>query len=78
MAEAGYTVSDEIYDGYDGCVGGFYASEGLFSEDKLTAYLFESTDAAKAYLEKYGKDNSVQKGKWVISGSEDAIEDFMR
>ena len=78
MAEAGYTVTDVVYAGYDGCLGGFFATEGAFSGDHLTAYLFESTDAAKAYMEKHGKQDTVLKGKWVITGSEDAIEDFMR
>ena len=78
MVEAGYDVGDTFLDGLvDGCLGGFYASEGLLSEDKMTAYLFESKDAAKAYFEKLGNDKAVLKGKWVLVGSEDAIEDFL-
>ena len=77
MVKAGYDVSNVLYDGYDGCVGGFYASEGLLSEDKLTAYLFETTQYAAEYLTEHGGERAVQKGKWVISGSTDAIEDFL-
>jgi ABC-type oligopeptide transport system substrate-binding subunit len=77
MVKAGYDVNDTLTDGFiEGCVGGFTASEGLLSDDKLTAYFFESTDAAKAYAEKRG-DSVTQKGKWVFSGSKDAIEDFL-
>ena len=78
MVEAGYNVGDSILDGLiDGCLGGFYASEGLLSEDKLTAYLFESVEAAKEYYESLNSDKAVLKGKWVLMGSKDAIEDFL-
>lgn len=77
MVKAGYDVNDTLTDGFiEGCIGGFTASEGLFSDDKLTAYLFESTDAAKAYAESRG-ESVTQKGKWVFSGSKDAVEDFL-
>ena len=78
MVKAGYDVTESIAVGLiEGCLSGFYASEGLLSDDKLTALYFESTDAAKASAEKAG-ENVVQKGKWVISGSKDAIEDFLK
>ena len=78
MVKEGYNVSDTIMDGLiEGCVGGFTATEsGELFGDSITAYLFESADAAKAYAESRG-DSVTQKGKWVYSGSEDAIEDFL-
>ncbi len=54
--------------------------------DTLEAWLFENKDAAKSYYEEYvaymsskGEDVVVlveQKGKWVYTGTEDAMKDF--
>ena len=83
MAKEGYTTVNILpaLPGADGCIGGIYASEGLFDEDKITAYLFETAENAKVFLANWdklvGKGTAIQNGKWVYAGSEDAIEDFV-
>jgi hypothetical protein len=83
MAKEGYTLQDMPAPlGADNCVGGILASEGLLDEDKITAYLFETADDAKAFLSSnaiklaFPIGTPIQDGKWVYAGSEDAIEDF--
>ena len=81
MAREGYTVI-ELPENFDGCVGGISATKVDFQDgaDNLTAYLFESISDAKDFLadwdEKVGEGTAIRDGKWVYTGTEDAIEDF--
>ena len=82
MAKEGYKVDmiEELLP--NNCVGGIYAIDSDI--DTIRAFLFESADDAKAFVEKkttaavfiLEKSTPIQDGKWVYAGSEDAIEDF--
>ena len=56
------------------------------SVHKVTAYLFESASAAKDYYDSKKEDMEdkdegtvfKKSGKWVVSGSEDAVKDFLK
>lgn len=60
----------------NGCVGEIRCA----SSDKgiVTAWLFESTDAASDYYARisHGYRNAVLDGKWVYTGTEEAMDDF--
>ncbi len=85
LTELGYTVELETTK-IDGCEGRLYATkseDGVL--DKLYAYLFETTEDAKAFFEKYEKVSNessntlspVRDGKWVYLGTEGAVSDFI-
>ena len=78
MRKEGYNVAAYSNKEAEGCVGGFIAEEkGLLNMDMITALLFESSDAAKTFMEQVGDSlNAIRDGKWVYWGTEDAIEDF--
>lgn len=78
MNEAGYTCVDYSNDDEDaeGMIGGFIASKGLLSDDKLTAMLFSSKEEAAEFYANVDDLGFVLDGKWVYSGSEAAIEVF--
>ncbi|MBR2468407.1 MAG: hypothetical protein IKB42_05150 [Clostridia bacterium] len=73
MEEAGYTVVAYSKEDAEGLVGGFVASKGLTS---MTAMLFDSTKNAEQFIEDALLNVYTQEGKWVLTGSEKAIEDF--
>ena len=78
MKKEGYTVISYTDAEAEGLIGGFNATkvDGL-DLDNITALLFDSTKAAKAYYQDLNdKSNIIQEGKWVYWGTEDAIEDF--
>ena len=80
MAKEGYKVDmiEELLP--DNCVGGISAVDSDL--DTMKAYLFETADDAKAFLNStavkiaFPISTPIQDGKWVYGGSEDAIEDF--
>ena len=77
MEKAGYTVI--AYEGKEeGSVGGFIANKGLIGGETITAILFESKDAATDFYGTYSQldSNAVLDGKWVYSGSEEAVKAF--
>ena len=81
MKDAGYTVVsyDEIE--ADGLVGGIIATkiEGLLDGDILYALYFSSIGDAKDYYDGLDKKDDVKwEGKWVFSGTDDAMEDFTK
>ena len=80
MQEAGYTVLAYSNEDAEGMVGGFNAtkSTGLLSAETLTALLFDSKDAATDFYGTYSQFNkdAVLDGKWVYSGSEEAVKAF--
>ncbi|MBE5736016.1 MAG: hypothetical protein E7356_01480 [Clostridiales bacterium] len=83
MKEAGYTVYDyDKGEDAEGFVGGIVATKDLL-KDRLVALLFDSKADAKDFYEdmtdseKNSEDNPFQvSGKWVYSGTEDAIDAF--
>ncbi|MBR2623423.1 MAG: hypothetical protein IKD15_04275, partial [Clostridia bacterium] len=77
MEKAGYTVL--AYEKKEeGSVGGFIAKKGIVGGEMLTAILFESKDAASDFYGTYSQidTNAVLDGKWVYSGSEEAVKAF--
>lgn len=85
MAEAGYNVSDPITLGIDGVLGGVSATKGgiagsgLLGGESLTAYYFDTKEAAKNYYEANAdKDNITLDGKWVFYGTEGGINAFKK
>lgn len=86
MEKAGYKVTV-----IDGAAAEFIAENAeaqliaIKSGDILTAVLFEDAKSAKDYYDKVkdedaDKEDQVVKksGKWVFSGTEDAVEDFTK
>ena len=78
MQEAGYTVLAYSNEDAEGMVGGFTANKGLIGGETITAMLFDSKDAASDFYGTYSQINSkaVLDGKWVYSGSEEAVKAF--
>ena len=82
MQKAGYLVVSSEDKEAEGLVGGFVATkndgEGLFDIEieMITAFFFETTDAASDFYSVAGQAGAVLDGKWVYWGTEDAIEDF--
>ena len=87
LEAAGYAVKSYDLDA-EGYVGGVVATKGgslgsivggVLDGNMFTATLFETTEAAKKYLEKQGENtNYVQNGKWVYWGSEEAVKAFLK
>lgn len=83
MAREGYNVVNINVDALDGAEGGIMATD-LLEGDMLIAVRFESVKAAKQGLKdwdelmsKLGKQGTaIRDGRWVYSGSGDAVEDF--
>lgn len=79
MKKEGYSISTYSAEDAEDVEGGFIAvkKEGLLDIDTITAILFDSTKAAKKFMEENGDSlNAIRDGKWVYWGTEDAIEDF--
>lgn len=87
MEDAGYTVVSIGKDDAEaeGLVGGILATKGalLSGVDTITAMLFDSKDSAEKFYEKYVNNQKQdddtlikQSGKWVFSGTEQALKDF--
>ena len=85
MEEAGYTVVayDQGKDA-EGFVGGFMATNISLTSgvDAMVAILFETSADAKEFSEtwtgNYEGKQVFTEGKWVYTGSEDAIEAFKK
>ncbi len=80
MEKAGYLVLEEEFDKDENeDIAGIIDATSLTG--KVTATLYRSTKAAKEAFEKLGGDkdskNIKRSGRWVIVGTEKAIEDFL-
>ena len=85
MAEAGYNVNDALTLGMEGVLGGVSATKGgiggsgLLGGESLTAYYFDTNEAAKNYYEANSdKSNITLDGKWVFYGTEGGINAFKK
>ena len=80
MAIEGYKVTINKAKGDDGSLGFVVAMKTDEGEtETLVAYLFDSKGAAKKFYEanKASGETILRDGKWVYSGTEDAIDDFI-
>ncbi len=80
---------EENVEGIEGCEGYLYAKQpSLLGSEELYAYLFDSKKDAEAYLkanktvlQAWAEEEDLigpkQEGKWILIGTEDAIEDFL-
>ena len=91
LDKAGYTAVWNVYDEVqeDGAVGYLVATKGKTLGgmidglgDGLTAVLYKTAKQAKAAVAEHkdaeGKSNYQVVGKWVVSGSEDAVKAFKK
>lgn len=79
MEEAGYFVVEQEFDNKDSKIEGIINATKL--GDTVTATLYKKTADAKEAFEELGanEDSKTAKrsGRWVIVGTEDAVEDFL-
>ena len=78
MKLEGYTVIKTVEEA-EGLVGGFSAEKPDDGQiEKLIALLFDSRSNAKKYYDSAVEgSNLILDGKWVYSGTEDGIDDFI-
>ena len=81
MKDAGYTVVGISDSSAEGMQGAFSATKGLLNGESMVAFLFDSKDNAKKFVEETGKwlgNDLQQSGKWVYAGTEAATKAFLK